>query len=81
MGVKNRINLSFLFKHLTYIGILFAAGFWLQLEEYVSDHTEADFTFGICEDCLGKLYPSSAAIREKTGTNTGIRTTKSSRRL
>jgi GAF domain-containing protein len=30
-------------------------GAWAQLEAYVSAHTEAVFTHGICPDCVGKL--------------------------
>lgn len=32
-------------------------GAWLQLEEYISLHSEAVFTHGICPDCAHKLYP------------------------
>jgi PAS domain S-box-containing protein len=32
-------------------------GFWHQVEAYVSKHTEADFSHGICPDCMKKLYP------------------------
>ena len=32
-------------------------GYWSQVEEYVSDHTEAEFSHGICPDCMGKIYP------------------------
>jgi len=42
-------------------------GFWQQVEEYVAEHTEADFTFGICEDCLAKLYPEFSGGAEKDG--------------
>ena len=30
-------------------------GFWQQLEVYVSEHTEADFSHGMCEDCAGEV--------------------------
>jgi len=33
------------------------AGSWQMVEEYISAHTEADFSHGICEDCFRKLYP------------------------
>jgi len=33
------------------------SGSWVRLEEYISDHSEADFSHGICPDCLQKLYP------------------------
>ncbi|MDX2433060.1 MAG: hypothetical protein QNK14_00410 [Desulfobacterales bacterium] len=32
-------------------------GYWQQIEEYVRDHSEADFTHGICNDCVKDLYP------------------------
>jgi PAS domain S-box-containing protein len=32
-------------------------GYWTQIEEYVADHSEADFSHGLCPDCLKKLYP------------------------
>jgi hypothetical protein len=32
-------------------------GYWQQIEEYIRDHSEADFTHGICEDCVKELYP------------------------
>jgi len=32
-------------------------GYWQQIEEYIRDHSEADFTHGICPDCMQKLYP------------------------
>jgi phosphoserine phosphatase RsbU/P len=32
-------------------------GYWNQVELYVSKHTEARFSHGICPDCMRKLYP------------------------
>jgi tetratricopeptide (TPR) repeat protein len=32
-------------------------GYWHQVEVYVRDHSEADFTHGICPDCRQRLYP------------------------
>jgi len=32
-------------------------GYWQQIEEYIMDHSEADFTHGICNECVKKLYP------------------------
>jgi len=32
-------------------------GFWHQVEAYISDHSEAEFSHGICPDCAQKLYP------------------------
>jgi len=33
------------------------AGYWNQLEAYISDRTEAQFTHGICPECCERLYP------------------------
>jgi DNA-binding NarL/FixJ family response regulator len=33
-------------------------GYWEQLEEYVQEHTDADFSHGICPECMAKLYPN-----------------------
>ncbi len=32
-------------------------GYWNQVEVYISDHTDAEFTHGICPECVKKLYP------------------------
>ncbi len=32
-------------------------GFWSQIEEYIRDHSEAEFSHGICPECSKKLYP------------------------
>jgi DNA-binding response OmpR family regulator len=32
-------------------------GYWNQLEAYVRDHTEAEFSHAICPDCKKELYP------------------------
>ena len=32
-------------------------GYWNQIEEYIRDHSEAEFTHSICQDCAEKLYP------------------------
>jgi len=34
-------------------------GYWHQVEVYISDHSEADFSHGICEECARKLYPEA----------------------
>ena len=33
------------------------SGFWQQIEAYISDHSEAVFSHGICPECAIKLYP------------------------
>ncbi|MDP3478124.1 MAG: PAS domain S-box protein [Desulfoprunum sp.] len=32
-------------------------GYWSQVEVYIRDRTEAEFSHGICPDCVKKLYP------------------------
>jgi PAS domain S-box-containing protein len=32
-------------------------GYWEQVESYVSHHTNAQFSHGVCPDCVEKLYP------------------------
>jgi hypothetical protein len=32
-------------------------GYWNTVEHYVSRHTDANFTHGICPDCMDHLYP------------------------
>ena len=33
------------------------AGSWHQLEQYIADHSEADFSHGLCPTCAPRLYP------------------------
>jgi PAS domain-containing protein len=33
-------------------------GYWTQVEVYVRDHSQAEFTHSICPDCAKRLYPS-----------------------
>ena len=33
------------------------SGYWEQIEVYVHEHSEAQFSHGICPDCMKKLYP------------------------
>lgn len=35
-------------------------GYWTEVETYVHKNTDADFTHGICPECLGKRYPKAA---------------------
>ncbi len=32
-------------------------GYWNQIEGYIRDHSEAEFSHGICPECARKLYP------------------------
>ena len=33
------------------------SGYWTQVEVYLREHSDADFTHSICPDCAAKLYP------------------------
>ncbi len=33
------------------------SGYWRQVEDYIHEHSEADFSHSICPDCMRKLYP------------------------
>jgi ligand-binding sensor protein len=33
-------------------------GYWNQIESYISEHSEALFTHGLCPECAKKLYPN-----------------------
>ena len=32
-------------------------GYWQQIEAYIRDHSEAEFSHSICPDCVNELYP------------------------
>lgn len=32
-------------------------GYWTQIEGYIKEHSEAEFTHSICPDCVKRLYP------------------------
>lgn len=38
-------------------GIRDDKGSWTKLEKFISEHTDAEFSHGICEKCLAKYYP------------------------
>ena len=41
-------------------------GYWQKIEKYITDHSEAIFTHGLCPKCIKKLYPKLASkILEK----------------
>ena len=43
-------------------------GYWNQVETYVADHSEAEFSHGICPECAARLYPG---FYKKTDANNG----------
>ncbi|MFA7332048.1 MAG: tetratricopeptide repeat protein [Candidatus Delongbacteria bacterium] len=40
------------------------AGFWHNVADYIKDHTEAEFSHGLCPGCMRKLYPELAPDEE-----------------
>ncbi len=34
------------------------SGYWSSIEGYITDHSEADFSHGVCPDCIRKIYPT-----------------------
>lgn len=32
-------------------------GYWQNIEQYIREHSEANFTHGLCPACINKLYP------------------------
>lgn len=32
-------------------------GYWQEVESYIDSHSEAQFSHGICPECIQKLYP------------------------
>jgi hypothetical protein len=40
---------------------------WEQLESYISEHSEARFSHGLCEDCLREHYPQMAEKLKNSG--------------
>lgn len=41
-------------------------GYWSQIEMYIQDHSEAEFSHGICPECMKRLYPD---FFERKGSN------------
>jgi len=33
-------------------------GYWRQIEIYIRDHSEAEFSHSICPECVKKMYPN-----------------------
>ena len=36
------------------------SNYWSQVEQYLTAHTDATFSHGICPDCVKSLYPDHA---------------------
>lgn len=42
-------------------------GYWNQLEVYISRHSDADFTHGICPECAKDFFPGASSRGEREG--------------
>jgi hypothetical protein len=42
-------------------------GYWNEVENYIRRHSEAEFSHGICPDCMRKLYPDQYESLIKKG--------------
>jgi hypothetical protein len=40
-------------------------GYWNQIEAYIRDHSEAEFSHSVCPECAKKLYPDLQIYDEK----------------
>lgn len=40
-------------------------GYWKQIENFISEHSEAEFSHSICPDCVRRLYPDLLPPDEK----------------
>ena len=45
--------------------------YWQQVEEYIHEHTEADFSHSICPECMAKHYPEYAEKKKARETTIG----------
>ncbi len=39
------------------------SGYWNQLEQYLDEHSEAELSHGLCDECMEKRYPDSEEDR------------------
>jgi PleD family two-component response regulator len=46
-------------------------GYWNRLENYIQEHTDAEFSHGICPSCAKELYPEQYAAMCSEGGKTG----------
>lgn len=46
-------------------------GAWRQLETYISEHTDANFSHGVCEPCAKSIYPEIYEKLQAEDSNTG----------
>jgi CheY-like chemotaxis protein len=46
-------------------------GYWHQVENYIKEHSDADFTHALCPSCLSELYPEIRRIADGAGPSAG----------
>jgi len=39
-------------------------GYWNRIEKYIEDHSQAEFSHGLCPDCRKELYPSLPSVED-----------------
>jgi DNA repair exonuclease SbcCD ATPase subunit len=44
-------------------------GFWTHFETYIKEHSDVQFSHGICPECMKKLYPEHSEKIEKRQTS------------
>jgi hypothetical protein len=44
-------------------------GYWSQIEQYITEHSEAVFSHGLCPDCAEKIYPDYVKKRNRLSNN------------
>jgi hypothetical protein len=67
LGEKNKLLSDYISEIKTLRGILPICsickqirddkGYWNQIEAYIQEHSEAEFSHGICQECAKKYYP------------------------
>ncbi len=45
-------------------------GYWNQVEKYIAEHSEAQFSHGLCPDCMRELYPDFVNKKESRNKTT-----------
>jgi hypothetical protein len=45
-------------------------GYWQQLEEYITEHSDADFTHGLCPECFKQMEMEVNAIASRSDPGT-----------
>lgn len=40
-------------------------GYWNQIESYLSEHSDAEFSHSVCPDCVKRLYPGLNLAKDK----------------